>query len=189
MIRIYRPLLTTCLLFSFIGCTDSRPSVSADSAATHEPKVSEGFVPAADSVQLFYRIVGAGPDTVIVLHGGPGLTQDYLAADLEPLADRHALLFYDQRGTGRSTMVTDSTGLAGDRFAEDVESIRLHFGIDKVTLLGHSWGSGLAVLYAERYPERVSQMILVGSMPLTRKGLVAAFTAMAAGRDSASTRR
>ena len=47
-------------------------------------------------MRLFYRMVGTGRDTVVVLHGGPGLSMDYFADDLTPLAERHALLFYDQ---------------------------------------------------------------------------------------------
>jgi proline iminopeptidase len=178
-----------CTLTALLACKDTRPpAVTADSAANRGPAVQEGYVDAGDSVQLFYRMVGAGPDTIIVLHGGPGFTQDYLAADLEPLATGHALLFYDQRGAGKSTLVTDSAALAGPRFAEDVEALRNHFKMEKVTLLGHSWGTGVAALYAERYPDRVGQLIMVGSMPLTMKGLMGAFAGIAAGRDSAETR-
>ena len=186
-----RVVLTLCLIAFFAaGCEDSRaPAAGADSAGTAAPETQEGLVDAGDSVQLFYRMVGSGPDTIIVLHGGPGFTQDYLAADLEPLATSHGLLFYDQRGAGKSTLVTDSASLAGSRFAEDVEALRSHFKMEKVTLLGHSWGTGVAALYAERYPDRVGQLILVGSMPLTRKGLMGAFAGIAAGRDSAETRR
>src|SRR4029453_16743458 len=91
----------------------------------------EGFVLTPDSVRLFPQIVGAGRDTIIVLHGGPGLTLDYLAADLEPLAARHTLLFYDQRGAGRSSLVSDSAGLSAERFVDDLEAIRAHFGLTK----------------------------------------------------------
>jgi proline iminopeptidase len=189
MLRIPPALLAISLIAPLTSCGDSRPANSADSTASTAPAMQEGFVAAGDSVQLFYRMVGTGPDTVIVLNGGPGFTLDYLAADLEPLAERHTLLFYDQRGTGKSTLVTDSTALAGARFAEDVEALRAHFGMEKVTLLGHSWGTGVAALYAERHPERVGQLILVGSMPPTMKGLMAAFGGIAAGRDSGSARR
>ena len=183
-------VVVTFSLIAFLaaGCKDSRaPAARTDSAATAGPENQEGMVDAGDSVQLFYRLVGSGPDTIIVIHGGPGFSQDYLAPDLEPLAASHTLLFYDQRGTGRSTLVTDSAALAGPRFAEDVEALRNHFKMEKVTLLGHSWGTGVAALYAGRYPDRVGQLIMVGSMPLTRKGLIDAFTGIA--RDSASSQR
>ena len=184
-----RALLGTCIIAA-LACSDTRrPSASADSTARTAPASTDGLVTTSDSVQVYYRLVGSGRDTIIVLHGGPGFTQDYLAADLEPLAAQHGLLFYDQRGAGKSTLVTDSVKLAGPRFAEDIEALRTHFGMEKVTLLGHSWGSGVAALYAERYPERLGQMILVGSMPATAKGLIAGFSAMAAARDTGETRR
>lgn len=95
----------------------------------------------------------------------------YLAADLEPLAARRTLLFYDQRGAGRSTLVTDSTSLDAQRFAEDLEALRAHFGMPRLTLLGHSWGAGVAALYAARHPERVGRLLIVDAIPATRAQL------------------
>lgn len=140
-------------------------------------------------MRLFYRMVGTGRDTVVVLHGGPGLSMDYFADDLTPLAERHALLFYDQRGTGRSTLVSDSAALDGQRFAEDLEAVRRHFGIGRLTLLGHSWGAGVAALYAARYPERVGRLLVVGPIPARRAELEEAFAALDARRDSVTRRR
>ena len=150
------------------------------------PPVREGMVDAGSGVQLYYRLVGAGRDTVVVLHGGPGLNMEYFADDLAPLAASHALLFYDQRGAGRSSLVTDSAALDGQRFAEDLEAIRKHFGLERVTLLGHSWGAGVAALYAARYPVRVQRLIIVGGIPLRLAELTKAFEELAAGRDSAT---
>jgi proline iminopeptidase len=62
-------------------------------------------------VRLFYRLVGGGRDIVVVVHGGPGFTMDYFVDDRAPMAERHTLLFYDQRGTGRSSLVADSSAL------------------------------------------------------------------------------
>ena len=149
----------------------------------------EGYVDAGGGVRLFYRVLGAARDTIIVLHGGPGFSLAYLATDLAPLAARHTLVIYDQRGTGRSTLVADSAALTGERFVEDLEAVRRHFGLARVTLLGHSWGAGLAALYAIRYPEQVEGMLFVGAMPPTRHGLVQAFSALGARRDSAGQRR
>jgi proline iminopeptidase len=112
---------------------------------------------------------------------------EYFAEDLTPLARRnHTLLFYDQRGAGRSSLVTDSAGLDGQRFAEDLEAVRQHFGLEQVTLLGHSWGAGVAALYASRYPERVRRLVIVDGIPLQQKELAQAFQDLAARRDSAT---
>jgi proline iminopeptidase len=81
-------------------------------------------------------MVGSGRDTIVVLHGGPGFTMEYLAADLAPLAARHVLLFYDQRGAGRSTLVSDSTALDAQHFADDLEAVRRRFELERLTLSG-----------------------------------------------------
>lgn len=153
------------------------------------PSVQEGYIDAGNDVRLFYRLLGSGTDTVVVLHGGPGFSMDYFADDLAPLAERHALLFYDQRGTGRSSLVSDSAALDGRRFAEDLEAIRRHFGIGRLTLLGHSWGAGVAALYAIRHPERIGRLLVVGPIPARRSELVEAFTALEASRDSVTRQR
>ena len=169
----------------FMGCRGSAPVPRN----TGLPAVREGHVAAGGGVRLFYRMVGSGHDTVVVLHGGPGFSMDYFADDLTPLAERHALLFYDQRGTGRSTLVSDSAALDGQRFAEDLEAVRRHFGIGRLTLLGHSWGAGVAALYAARYPERVGRLLVVGPIPARRAELEEAFAALDARRDSVTRRR
>lgn len=149
----------------------------------------EGFIDAGKGVKLYYRLLGSGGEPVVLIHGGPGLTSDYLADDLTTMARNHSLLVYDQRGIGRSTLVHDSTALAAQRYVEDLEAIRKHLGLEQLTLLGHSWGAAPAALYAMQYPERVRRMILVGTIPPERSGLVNAFQAMAAARDSVTLRR
>lgn len=175
----------------------SRPTLAAilaallsTSPALGQAPVKEGYVNAGDGVQLHYRLIGSGgSEPVILIHGGPGLTSDYLADDLVGMADSHSLFVYDQRGIGRSTLVTDSTALAAQRYVEDLEAIRKHLGLDRLTLLGHSWGAAPAALYAMQYPERMRRLILVGAIPAERSDLVGAFQAMAAARDSATLRR
>lgn len=149
----------------------------------------EGFIDAGSGVQLYYRQVGAAGEPVVLVHGGPGLTSDYLADDLMPMARKHSLLIFDQRGIGRSTLVSDSASLSAQRYVEDLEAIRKHLGLEQLTLLGHSWGAAPAGLYAMQYPERVRRMILVGTIPAAKGELASAFQAMAAGRDSGTLQR
>jgi len=126
--------------------------------------IAEGFVQAGDDIALYYQISGTGPDTIVVLHGGPGLNFGYLAPDLLPLAESHTLIFYDQRGSARSTLITDSSLVHIDKHIEDIEALQRHFGLQNMFLLGHSWGAGLAARYALKYPDQLSGMILVGAM-------------------------
>jgi proline iminopeptidase len=181
MTAFHRVTAGLCFLL-LSGCHGAGPTLVPKPG----PELQEGYVEAGGGVRLFYRLVGAKPDTVIVLHGGPGLTMEYLAADLTPLAANHTLLFYDQRGSGRSSLVSDSAALDGQRFAEDLEAIRQHFRLQRVTLLGHSWGAGVAALYAARYPDRIGRLLIVDGIPLRQQGLVQAFQALAAQRDSAT---
>lgn len=164
-------------------------------ALCQQPRISvrqeadEGFVNAGDGVRLFYRAVGTAPDTLVVVHGGPGFDMEYFAADLEPLADDLTLIFYDQRGMGRSTLVRDSAALAATAFADDLEAIRSHFGLQQLDILGHSWGAGVAALYATRYPDQVDRLVIVSGLPLHREPLVTGFRAMQANRDSSEISR
>jgi proline iminopeptidase len=110
-------------------------------------------------------VLEAGTGTpVIALHGGPGFG-DYLHADLEPLTSSFRLISYDQRGSGHSTVVTDPTLLTAPAFVADLDRVRESLGIARVTLLGHSWGAGLAALYGIAHPDRIERLLLVDPMP------------------------
>ncbi len=169
------------LLLAVAACGHAR------SEATVRPlNASEGYVP-VEGGQLHYRIAGRGADTVLVVHGGPGFDMNYLFADLQPLARRHVLVFYDQLGTGLSTVAVDSTELTVERFVADLDAVRSHFGISRLELLGHSWGAGLAALYAEEHPEHVRSLILVDAMPSRREPWAEQFDReLVARRDSAA---
>lgn len=145
-----------------IACAAQRQGVGMREGES--PRGRSGYVAGAGGVRLFYQIDGAGPDTIVVLHGGPGLNLEGLRPDLGPLARRHALLYFDQRGSGRSEM-PDTLDLTAALMVEDLEAIRQAFHLDQLTLLGHSWGGGLALLYAAHHAERVKRMVLVGAVP------------------------
>ena len=121
----------------------------------------EGFVRAADGVALYYRALGAGRDTAVVVHGGPGFGLESLAPDLAPLARDRVLIFYDQRGAGRSTLLTDSTRLTVDDHLSDLGAVVAHFRLAHPALIGHSWGAGLVVRYAAAHPAAVGPLVLL----------------------------
>lgn len=149
----------------------------------------EGRIAGAGGTGLHYVVEGKGPDTVIVLHGGPGLDLEGLRPDLAPLAAHHTMLYFDQRGSGRSEM-PDTLQLTAHAMVEDLEALRQAFHLERMTLLGHSWGGGLTLLYAMQYPTRVLRMVLVGSLPLRGRPYAEQYFAeQAARRDSADNRR
>lgn len=128
---------------------------------------AEGYALGADNVHLFYRRIGSG-DFVVFLHGGPGASMHDGGDDLQPIADRHTLLMYDQRGGGRSDIITDRSLLTASYHVRDLEALRQNLGIEKFSIVGLSWGSGLAALYASEHPDRVSRIVFLAPMPPAR---------------------
>lgn len=95
----------------------------------------------------------------LFLHGGPGSGAQHMHRRLFDPQRFHALLF-DQRGAGRSHPYLSLEANTTQRLVADIEAIREHFGIERWMVVGGSWGSTLAVAYAEAYPERVTAMVL-----------------------------
>jgi proline iminopeptidase len=128
----------------------------------------EGFISSTDDVKLFYQVMGSGSDTIVVLHGGPGLDIGYLAPDLDPLAESHVLIFYDQRGAGKSTLISDSLSVSINKHIDDLEAVRQFFNLNEMKLLGHSWGALLAAQYVSRYQQNVSKIVFSSPAPIRR---------------------
>lgn len=118
-----------------------------------------------NGVRLYTRQVGDGP-SVVVLHGGPGAHHDYLLPQYDRLAAGRALIYYDQRGGGRSAVPRD-VAVGWREHVADLEALRSHWRVDRLTLLGYSWGGLLAVLYALEHPSRIARLALVSGAPLT----------------------
>jgi len=100
-----------------------------------------------------------------VVHGGSTFGSAYLVPDLTPLAAHHTLLFIDLAGAGYSTVIKDTARYNIKRVVDDVESIRKHFHLKKLNLLGHSMGGMVVSYYAITYPTRVNSMILMAPIP------------------------
>lgn len=118
-----------------------------------------------NGIRLYTRRVGDGPP-VVVLHGGPGAHLDYLLPQYDRLATARALLYYDQRGGGRSP-VSREVPVGWREHVADLEALRDSWRLDRLTLLGYSWGGLLAVLYALEHPDRVARLALVSAAPMT----------------------
>jgi proline iminopeptidase len=109
--------------------------------------------------------------------------------DVRPLARNRTVIFYDQRGGGRSTLPADTSLLHARYFVEDLEAVRRHFELERMNLLAHSFGAVLAARYAENYPERVARMIFVGSIGPTRVEAARAARESSKQMDSTTRRR
>jgi proline iminopeptidase len=110
-------------------------------------------------VSLLVRELGSGPP-LVVLHGGPGAEHDYLLASFAVLADEYRLHFYDQRGGGGSLTPRPSRIRWRDH-VDDLEALRQRWSIERVAIVGYSWGGLLALLYAVMHPDRVRALALV----------------------------
>jgi proline iminopeptidase len=130
--------------------------------------VREGYVTTSDSARLFYRVMGQRGDTIIAIHGGPGVDLESIANDFAPLAEKHVVIFYDQRGAGRSELPKDTTRLVVQRQIADLDEVRRHFGARSVTLVAHSYGPLLAASYALQHPQAVRRMVFFGPVPPRR---------------------
>ena len=102
---------------------------------------------------------------MIVLHGGPDFDISYLLPELDRLSDKFHLIYYDQRGRGRSADYGTPEDVTLESEMADLDEVREHFHLEKVVLLGHPWGTVLALEYALRHPERVSRLVLMDPAP------------------------
>ena len=152
-------------------------------------RARDGYVAGADGTRLYYRTAGRGADTVVVVHGFQGNNHRYLAADLLPLARGRVLVFYDQRGGGRSTAVDDTARLGIEAHVRDLEALRRGLGIERLRLLGHSGGAAVATRYAMEHPARVERMVLVAPPAPTTDFAEATGRAFSARLDSATWAR
>lgn len=114
-----------------------------------------------DGYQVGTYSYGTGDDVLFLLNGGPGLPCDYLRDPLVPLAEAgYRVVTYDQLGTGASDVPTDPALWTIERYRDEVEQVRQALGIERMHLLGHSWGGWLAIEYALKYPGVLKSLVL-----------------------------
>jgi len=117
-------------------------------------------------VTIWYEVRGSGAGTpLIVANGGPGFDHnDLLCGDVwDTLAKGRRVVFYDQRGNGRSSELKEGQPCGLAEQIDDLEALRAHLGFEKFDLLGHSWGGYLVMAYGARHPERLAHLMIVDS--------------------------
>lgn len=118
---------------------------------------------------IFMKKIGQG-DPIVFLHGGPGGEHRFFLPHVEALADQYELIFYDQKGCGKSAPLEGSTLYTMNEEVQTLEELRQKLGIEKLTLFGESWGSMLALLYATSYPDHVGKLILTAAVGASSEG-------------------
>jgi proline iminopeptidase len=119
-------------------------------------------------VDLAYEVYGAPSSAtpVIISNGGPGFSHTYLLQNdvfTARLAHDRQVVFYDQRGDGKSKLLNPSAAQDMDAQVADLDAIRAKLGYQKFDLIGHSWGGLLAMGYASAHPEHIEKLILIDS--------------------------
>lgn len=127
-----------------------------------------------NGIKLFYDVEGAGfvPEGPImrekpvcfILHGGPGGDHTGFKPALSPLSEEMQLIYIDNRGSGRSEKGPQSSYTLRNN-VEDIEELRKYLGLDKIVLLGQSYGGMVALEYAKKYQENLKSLMLVVTAP------------------------
>ena len=159
MLRTFSPAVLALVL---AACSDAPKSSPARGPALSGLQAKEGYLAVPDG-RVWYRITGTGTKApVILLHGGPGYSSFYLKA-LDSLGLDRPTIRYDQLGAGKSSRVTDTLLITIPHFVAELDSVRRALGANRVYLLGHSWGTILAVEYYRVHPEHVAGLILASA--------------------------
>lgn len=128
-------------------------------------------LPVTGGHELYVELCGNPEgDAVVVLHGGPGAgTSPYIRRFFD--TKRYFIILFDQRGAGRSRPRASLSENTTWDLVADIERIRQHLGVEAWQVFGGSWGSTLALLYAQTHRERVERLILRGVFTLTKAEL------------------
>ncbi len=156
------PMCLLGALMTLSGCSGS----GQQSDAPEVLDVQEQFVD-ANGVLLYVESLGRG-EPLVILHGGPGASHDYFLPYLLPLGRHNRLVFLDERGSGKSEKLEDTSKYTVEAMVEDVEAVRRALGLGKINLLGHSYGGVLAQAYALAYQANLSHLILCSTFHSTQ---------------------
>lgn len=135
------------------------PTLLAVLLACSPPDVRIGMGE-GDGVKLSYRIIGTGKP-LVVIHDGPGYEKSIMFGGFDALRSDMKIIYYDQRGCGRSEPLAANTRLSILDNVSDLENLRRYFHFRKMSLAAHGWGAVIALEYARAYPKRVDSIILV----------------------------
>ncbi len=152
------PLLFALVIF--ISCSEEKEKTETKSIPdTSTVNKKEGKIK-VNGAEIYYKRMGSG-EPLIIVHGGPGLDHTYMLPQLKSLAGNFELIFFDERGSGKSFDNLDTTKFNLKNMVKDIELLRNRLNLDKVNILGHSWGAFLAMKYAIDNSRFIKSLILV----------------------------
>ena len=122
--------------------------------------MSSGYITTVDAVKIWYCVVGDGP-TLVVQGGGWGTGSAYLQETVKPLERHFRVVYYDTRGSGRSSRPAMASQVSVGHMVQELEDLGSHLDLSNFALLGHSHGAYIALNYALRHCEYLSSLILI----------------------------
>ena len=160
---------TTLVAGMWLSCA-SLGSPPAE-AAIPDPEIA-GYI-AVEGGRVWYRLNGsrhfaAGKMPLLVIHGGPGFSHHYLLT-LTDLADERPVILYDQLDSGNSDRPGDPKNWTVERFVDEVDHVRNALGLDRLIVLGSSWGGSVAAAYASRRPPGLVGLVLASPLISTER--------------------
>ncbi len=115
-----------------------------------------------NGLELWYKVSGKGP-VCIFPTAGWGPSSDIYIASMKPLEEQFTIVYLDTRGTGRSERPKTFKEYTSKHFADDIDALRCHLGLNKIWVLGHSCGGMIALHYALAYPNRTEGLLILDS--------------------------
>jgi proline iminopeptidase len=140
-------------------------AVVVANAGSSRPPAENGTTFDVPGAKIYFHVMGTSPGTPLVfVNGGPGFDHSYAHASnvWADFAKTRRVVFYDQRGNGRSPAQRDAAMDLGAQ-VDDLDAVRAHAGAERMDLVGHSWGGYLVMAYAARHPDRVAHLVIVDS--------------------------
>ena len=160
--RLSALILITSISVFFCCCSQNNDTKEEVNLWPAIEPFQTGFMKVSETHEIYYELCG-NPEgkPVFAIHGGPGsgCTPEYRQY-FNP--DKFLIVLHDQRGCGRSMPVNELKENNTQNLVEDIEQLRRKLNLDKILLVGGSWGTTLSLAYAEAYPENVSGMVLKG---------------------------
>ena len=165
--------VTTALVLCVLGCCATLTSCRVENESVPlwpqiEP-FENGYLAVSDIHEIYYELCGnSDGKPVFLLHGGPGSgSSPYMRRFCDP--KKFLIVLHDQRGAGKSKPYAEIRENTTQDLVEDIERLRRKLDLDKIILFGGSWGSTLALAYAETYPQNVSGLLLRGVFAATQE--------------------
>jgi proline iminopeptidase len=130
---------------------------------THPP----GNFAVVDGSMLWHESEGQG-EPLLLIAGGPGFSHSYFHPFFSALADSYRIIYFDAFGCGKSDRAKSTGGYSLARHVEEVEGLRKVLKLERINVLGHSYGGFVAQTYALKYPNSVKRLILANTIPSSK---------------------